>query len=107
IVSSLELLGRQTRTSFVSRNLYEITYQNLAIAVDNLTTMALDFIRDRSETVYGYVLRNLSKYLDAIDGTSASINAREHFLAVIEDILSLEAPCISDVIGRAAPDCEI
>lgn len=107
IVTSLKPLGRQTRTSFVSRNLYEITYQNLAIAVDNSTTMALDFIRDRSETVYGYTLRNLNKYLDAIDGTSATINAREHFLAVIEDILSLEAPCISDVIGRAAPDCEI
>ncbi|WP_207239018.1 DNA-binding protein [Pseudomonas sp. GW456-L15] len=107
IVPRLEPLGQQTRTSFVSRNLYEITYQNLAIAIDNTATVALDVIRDRSETVYDYVLRNLTKYLDAIDGTSATIDANEHFLAVIEDLLSLEEPRLSEVIERAAPDCEV
>lgn len=106
-VPRLELLGGQTRASFVSRNLYEITYQNLAIAIDNAATVALDVIRGRSETVYDYVLRHLSKYLDAIDGTSATIDSNEHFLEVIEDILSLEAPRLSDVIERAAPDCEV
>lgn len=107
IVPRLELLGRETRTSFVSRNLYEITYQNLAIAIDNATTVALDVIRDQSETVYDYVLRHLSKYLEAIDGTSKTIDANEHFLPVIEDVLSLEAPRLADVVERAAPDCKV
>ncbi|WP_241494994.1 DNA-binding protein [Pseudomonas mediterranea] len=106
-VHRLELLGRHTRASFVSRNLYEITYQNLAIAIDNATTVALDVIRNRSETVYDYVLRHLSKYLEAIDGTSTTIDANESFLAVIEDVLSLEAPRLGNVIERAAPDCEV
>lgn len=106
-VPRLEVLGRQTRTSFVSRNLYEITYQNLAIAIDNVTTVALDVIRDRSEAVYNYVLRHLGKYLEAIDGISTTIDANEHFLAVIEDVLLLEAPRLGDVIERAAPDCEV
>jgi hypothetical protein len=106
-VPRLELLGRQTRKSFVLHNLYEITYQNLAIAIDNATTVALDVIRDRSETVYDYVLRRLSKYLDAIRGNSTTIDAGEHFLAVIEDVLLLEASRLSDVIERAAPDCEV
>ncbi len=106
-VPCLELLGRQTRTSFVSRNLYEITYQNLAIAIDNGTTVALDVIRDRSGTVYDYVLRHLSKYLEAIDGTFLTIDANEHFLVVIEDVLSLDAALLGDVIERAAPDCEV
>lgn len=106
-VPHLEPLGQQTRTSFVSRNLYEITYQNLAIAIDNTATLALDVIRARSETVYDYVLRHLDKYLDAIDGNSATIDVNEHFRAVIEDVLSLEAPRLSDVIERAAPACEV
>lgn len=106
-VPRLELLGCQTRTSFVTRNLYEITYQNLIFAIDNSTTVALDVIRDRSETVYGYVLRHLSKYLEAIDGTSTTIDTNEHFNAVIEDVLSLQAPRLGDVIERAAPDCEV
>ncbi|MCK3831738.1 DNA-binding protein [Pseudomonas fluorescens] len=106
-VPYLELLGCQTRTSFVARNLYEIRYQNLAIAIDNTTTVALDVIRDRSGTVYDYVLRYLSKYLEAIDGASMTIDANDHFLAVIEDVLSLAAPCLGEVIERAAPGCEV
>lgn len=106
-VHRLEQLGPQTRTSFVSRNLYEITYQNLAIAIDNASTVALDLIRDRNKTVYDYVLRHLGRYLEAVDGASATINANEHFLSVIEDVLSLDAPRLRDVIERAAPDCEV
>ncbi|WLH59468.1 DNA-binding protein [Pseudomonas sp. FP2294] len=106
-VPRLELLGSQTRASFVSRNLYEITCQNLAIAIDNAPTVALDVIRDRSGTVYDYVLKNLSKYLEAIDGTSMTIDANQDFIAVIEDVLSLNAPHLGDVIERAAPDCEV
>ncbi|KRA10532.1 DNA-binding protein [Pseudomonas sp. Root569] len=106
-VPCLEQLGCQTRTSFVSRNLYEITYPNLAIAIGNSTSVALDVIRDRSGTVYEYVLRYLSKYMEAVDGASMTIDASDHFLAVIEDVLSLEATRLGDVIERAAPECEV
>lgn len=106
-VPFLEPLGRQTRESFVSRNLYEISYQNLAIAIENTATVALDVIRAESTIVYDYVLGHLSKYLDSIGGASATIDANEHFIAVIEDVLSLEAPRLGDVIKGAAPDCEV
>src|SRR5690606_3082824 len=82
-VPRLEPLGQQVRPSFVSRNLYEITHANLAIAIDNSSTVALDVIRDRSKSVYDYVLKHLGTYLDAIVGASASIDADEHFLTVI------------------------
>lgn len=103
----LEPLGRQVHPSFVSRNLYEVTYENLMVAIDNATTVALDVIRAASETVYDYVLEHLSTYLDAINGASATINANEHFLAVIEDLLEQGAPRLGEVIERAAPDCEV
>ncbi|KUM41948.1 DNA-binding protein [Pseudomonas sp. EpS/L25] len=105
-VPCLEPLSQQVRSLFVSRNLYEITYENLVIAIDNAATVALDVIRAGSETVYDYVLENLSKYLDAINGASATIDANEHFIAVIEDVLAHEAALLDDVIERAAPDCE-
>ncbi len=106
-VPRLELLGQQTRKSFVSRNLYDVTYQNLAIAIDNTATLALDVIRASSQTVYDYVLSHLTRYLDAVDGTSATIDANENFLAVIEDVLLIDAPRLSDVIARAASGCEV
>lgn len=107
IVPRLELLGRHVRASFVSRNLYEITYQNLLIAIDSTKTVALDVIRDRDQAVYDYVLRHLSKYLEAVEGTSATIDAKEHFLAVIEDVLSIYASRLGDVVERAVVECDV
>ena len=106
-VSHLEPLGRQVRSSFVSRSLYEVTHENLAIAIDNMETVALDVIRAADETVYRYVLTHLSRYLDAINGTSATIDASEHFLTVIEDVLGQRTTHLGDVIERAAPDCQV
>lgn len=106
-VPRLEPLGQQVRPSLVSRNLYEVTHANLAIAIDNSATVALDAIRAQSETVYDYVLKYLSTYLDAIVGVSATIDTNEHFLAVIEDVLTQDSPYLGDVIAHAAPGCEI
>lgn len=106
-VPRLKPLGRQVRSSLVSRSLYEVTHENLAIAIDNAATVALDVIRSVSETVYDYVLGHLSAYLDAINGASATIDANEHFIDVIEDVLAQDAHCLVDVVERAAPDCEV
>ncbi|WP_312245145.1 YobI family P-loop NTPase [Stutzerimonas nitrititolerans] len=106
-VPHLELLYRQVRPSFVSRNLYEVTHENLTIAIDNTATVALDVIHAANETVYNYVLGHLSTYLKAIDGVSATIDANEHFLTVIEDVLGQGASRLGDVVERAAPDCKV
>lgn len=106
-VPRLEPLSRQVRASFVSRNLYEVTHENLGIAIENTVTVALDVIRAANETVYDYVLGHLSTYLDAIDGASTAVDANKHFIAVIEDALGQRAPRLGDVIERAAPDCEV
>lgn len=106
-VPRLEPLAPQTRKSFVARNLFQITSQNLAIAIGNAATVALDVIRAGSRTVYDYVLGHLSNYLEAIDGISATIEANEHFLSVIEDVLLIDAPRLSDVIELAAPSCKV
>ncbi|KNC18158.1 DNA-binding protein [Pseudomonas sp. RIT-PI-a] len=106
-VPRLELLGQEARTWFVFRDLYEITYQNLALAIDNTSTLALDVIRNRSKIVYGYVLRHLDKYLKAIDGMSKTVDSNECFPAVIEDVLSRKGSSLSEVIKNATLHCEI
>lgn len=106
-VPRLEPLGHQVCTSFVSKNLYEITHNNLIIAIGSTETLALDVIRTANETVYDYVLGKLSAYLDAIDGVSATVDMRENFLTIIEDIIGKGAPALDDVIALAAPDCKV
>ncbi|AFT69490.1 hypothetical protein B5T_01207 [Alloalcanivorax dieselolei B5] len=106
-VPHLEPLGHRVCTSFVSKNLYEITHNNLVIAIGSTETLALDVIRTANETVYDYVLGNLSAYLDAIDGVSATVDMRENFLAIIEDIIGQGASALDDVIALSAPDCKV
>ncbi|MFH1818661.1 MAG: DNA-binding protein [Pseudomonadota bacterium] len=106
-VPRLAPLGRQVRPSFVSRNLFEVTHENLVIAIDNASTVALDVIRASNEMVYDYVLKHLSTYLDAIVGESATVDSSKDFIAVIEDVLEREAPRLDEVVERSARDCEV
>ncbi|WP_041790461.1 YobI family P-loop NTPase [Microlunatus phosphovorus] len=106
-VPRLEPLGQQVRSSFVSRNLYEVTQENLALAIGNTESVALDVIRDANETVYDYVLRHVSTYLDATGATSTTVDADEYFVAVIEDVLEHGLDRLGDVVERAAPECRV
>lgn len=107
VVPRLAPLGQRVRPSFVSRNLFAITHDNLAIAIDNKVTVALDVIRASTEIMYDYVLKHLRTYLDTIAGKSATIDANKDFISVIEDVLEREAPLLTEVVGLAAPDCNV
>ena len=106
-VPRLAPLGQAVLRSFVSRHLFEITQENLAIAIDSRATVALDIIRTANKMVYDYVLMNLGTYLDAIDGKSASVDSNENFITVIEDVLERATPHLNKVVERSAPDCKV
>lgn len=107
IIPYLDSLSEPARSSFVSRSLYEITHKNLTIAIGGIATVALDVIRAVNETMYEYVLRHLSEYVDAINGASTTIDANNHFISVIEDVLEHDASRIGDVIEFADYNCKI
>ncbi|WP_202796633.1 DNA-binding protein [Acidithiobacillus ferrivorans] len=106
-ISRLGPLTAKVRSAFVSLNLYEVTHENLSIAIDNTETVALDVISATNKTVYDYALRHLITYLGAITGESATVHANNDFISVIEDVLGQEAPLLGDVVERAAPDCKV
>ncbi|MGO2655024.1 MAG: YobI family P-loop NTPase [Pseudoclavibacter sp.] len=104
---SLTPLSASARPSFVSRSLYDITHENLTRAIGNDETVALDLIRAADKTVYDYVLEQVGAYLDAVEGSSATVDTREQFIAVLEDLLEQGAPRLADVVERAAPGCQV
>lgn len=106
-VPCLQSLGRQVSLTFVSRSLYEITYENLVYAINSTKTVALDAILSTNKTIYSYVLGHLSTYLKSIDGASFTIDANEHFITVIEDVLGHDSSRINEVLERAASDCKV
>ncbi|MFM5363447.1 hypothetical protein ACET98_20445 [Aeromonas veronii] len=106
-VSSLKHLGKSVCSSFVSRNMYEITHENLTIAISNTHTVALDVVRTANNTTYEYVLAHLGAYLNNTKGLTTTIDANEYFNIVIEDVLGREESLLGDVIERAATNCII
>lgn len=107
VVPRLEPLSVQVCGAFVSLDLYEITHENLSIAIDNKVTVALDVIRANKERVYDYVLKHLSTYLGAIEGKSSTIDESKDFISVIEDVLEHEASLLGEVVKRADPVCKV
>ncbi|MDN2488119.1 hypothetical protein MML63_21035 [Kosakonia sacchari] len=107
IIPRLEPLGQQVYLSFVSRNLYEVSYENLVIAINNTKTIALDVIKTTNNKVYDYVLEHLNSYLDASAGISSTIDATENFIDVIEDVIGQKPNLLKTIIERAASDCEV
>lgn len=101
-VPALEPLSRTVREALVSHDLYAIERSNLQIALDSEASLALDVAREANHNVYAYMLRNLSTYLSAIDGVSATVDAREFFKPVIEDVLKEDAARLSEVIEGAS-----
>lgn len=106
-VPHLALLGGQVRLSFVSRNLYEITHENLSIAIGNTATVALDVIHAANESVYDHVLGHLDTYLDVIDDKSATIDSSQNFIGVIKDVLDRESSQLDEVVERSASECQV
>ncbi|MEF2256371.1 YobI family P-loop NTPase [Microbacterium schleiferi] len=106
-VPELEPLTPILRDAFVARDLYEITRENLQIALGQGASLALDAIRSQSEAVYDYVLRNLADYLPMVEDFSATNDSSGGFITTIKDVLSNDSEQLDDVILRASEESRI
>lgn len=100
-------LSYAARQAFVAQDLYVINRENLAIAMGSDTSLALDMVRVLNKGAYEYVLGSLNAYLLAVDGCSATVDSKTHFVTVVEDVLAADACKVSDVIARASESCTI
>ncbi|RKQ95743.1 hypothetical protein C7446_3258, partial [Kushneria sinocarnis] len=100
-------LTENMRRAFVDRSLYEIKRENLEVAIDAKTSLALDIIQAADRSVYDYILDNPSAYISAVEGVSPTIECSERFISVIEDVLEHESDRLGDVIAHASPNCVV
>jgi len=106
-VPALAPMSGPARIMFVNHNLYEISRDNLSIALGPTTSLALDVAREANEGIYRYILGYLGAYLAAIHGTSATVDSGAVFISTIEDVLAADAARLSDVIQLASADCAV
>ena len=109
-VTSLALLGAEVRRAIVAKNRYRITRENLSTAIGGTEILALDTIRKYDETVYAYVLNQLSDYLTAIrdiEPEQQTIKDASAFEAIMEDVLRQAPGLLPEVVASASPDCQV
>lgn len=101
-LADLRPLAAPARQAFVDRNLFTVNCTNLLAAVGDDADLALDSLHAIDESIYEYVLGNLNDYLVAVDGHSATNQAADGFVQVIEDVLQHDPDRLDDVIERAS-----
>ncbi|MBJ7557013.1 DNA-binding protein, partial [Marinomonas spartinae] len=107
-VPELRPLSEAMRNTFIAKNLYEINVENLKIALDNETNLALDVASEKDEEIYHYLLRNLEKYLQAVVSTFKTVTSSEHFIGIIDDVLASKNPDdLYEIIENASDHCII
>lgn len=107
-VPELQPLSKEIRNAFIAKDLYDINVDNLKIAIENDTNLALDVALKKNKRIYDYLLLNLEKYLSAVIGSSKTVSSNEYFIRVVEDVLALKnADGLDCIIINASDDCII
>lgn len=104
-LSSLQPLGTEARKIFISRHLYQVTAENLQIAVGDQCSLALDRIEQVSGAVYSHAINHLSAYLSSVEGISPSVAEGRHFARVLAGSASADRALLEQLIRTAAEDC--
>ncbi|WP_329953165.1 hypothetical protein [Stenotrophomonas sepilia] len=104
-LSSLRPLASEARNIFTSRNLYQITSENLQIAVGDQDRLALDQIEQVNGTIYSHAIKHLPSYLSSVEGICPSIAEGQHFTRVLVDTASVDRILLKQLIGMAAEAC--
>ncbi len=104
-LSSLHPLGIKSRKIFISRNLYQVTTDNLKIAVGDQSGLALDQIEQADRAVYSHVIRHLSAYLSSVEGVSPAVAEGQYFARMLADSASADHTLLEQLIRTAAEDC--
>jgi len=105
VLKSLAPLSVAARKAFVAKDLYEITLENLRIALNEPAELSLDFIREESTRIYAYVTSQLPVYLSCIDGASPSISHQAASAQVVTDVASADARTVERLLKLAAVEC--
>src|SRR6218665_1061723 len=101
-VPELAPLGAEVQSAFVDSNLYEMNLTNLQAAVGKEVSLALDSMKADHGQVFKLILTELSAYLDAIDGVSATNDTEASFAEVLSEVFAVAPGLVEKVIVRAS-----
>lgn len=107
VLPDLSPLSKNVREALVAKNLYEISRENLQLALDNDAELALDEIESEDKRVYNYVFNNLASYLSEVIGFSVTVKKGERFVEVIQRCHELAPDNLQVLIQNASSECVV
>lgn len=103
---SLAGLGVPARRAVVDAQCYELTRENLLLALEDAdASLSLDAIKSASDVVYARVQSDLAAYLRVIDEDTETIADGAAFAEILGDIAKAEHDELVEVIDRASAAC--
>lgn len=105
-IPELQLLSVTVRNSFIDSSIYEINKENIATALSGLPSLSLNNARSKSFNVYRYLVEHPRDYYLAVRDSSPTIDSRNDFIDIIEDIMtSDDDTSLGDIISCSTNDC--
>lgn len=103
---ALDGLGANIQAALVANGSYEITRENLLIALGELThSLSLDAIKTSSADVYSRVLGGAGEYLSVLAEGEPTIAEPTAFAAILEEVAEADESALPVVVERSATDC--
>ncbi|MFB7891183.1 hypothetical protein ACFC1I_03165 [Microbacterium sp. NPDC056044] len=105
---SLDGLGATVRAALAANGSYDITRENLLIALGDPThSLSLDAIKSSSADVYGRVLGGVGEYLSVLAEGEPTIVEPTAFAAILEEVAETDESALQVVVERSATDCVV
>lgn len=106
-LKSLRPLAPEMSRAVVAESRYAITRDNLLAALGDEASLALDAVKCANEVVYDYLLENHAAYLEALNEGEVTIQSKDKFVAIIEDVVERAPLLLPVAVERAAEECVV
>lgn len=107
-IPRIAMLSAPVLKSVIRAHLYSMSVDNLHVALDGETDLALDVIKKKNKEVYEFVLADLSTYLQMWAGPDCeTVRDPEQFIPILNDVVGHDPTAVRDVALNAASECRV
>jgi hypothetical protein len=103
---SLEALSKELKPFAIEQSLYDLTEDNLAVALGGVKNLSLDNIRSASESVFRHVAENLTAYVEIqrrSKTTKHTIDDHKNFIPILNELADDQPDELMAVVKNAVP----
>ena len=107
LVPNLALLDVSVRRAISGVGRFEVTRENMLIAIDPSTDLSLNSLRGASEPVYRRAISDLDSYIALLNEDEPTITDPAIFVSILEDIDEVDRGSLGAIVGGSVVECNV